>query len=331
MSTLKYYDGTNWKDVNGQVVGDTLPIGAIIPFGGSTPPAGWFLCHGQELSRASYPELYAAIGDAFGGDDERLTFYLPNFKGKVPVGRNSSDTDFEDIGTTGGEKKHTLTTGEMPTHNHMEKIYSKNYNDNKSLSGNRAYARSFADVTGGWNYTVNGESGGQYVDTTETGNSGSGQAHNNLQPYLVTNYIIKYRNIAGLVGGVVDNYSTSHTDSYSCDYVNGAIDDVVEQGRNANGDYIKFENGMLICSSYFGPVETLAGQGAQKIVNFASEFVNDEYSCNISIIGGQAYWADLAYCVNGKTKYGFTLQTWNRGGNTNTGQWFNYIAIGRWK
>lgn len=106
-------------------------------------------------------------------------------KGRVLVGQDTSQTEFDTLEETGGEKTHTLTTQEMPSHNHMSKIYSKNYNDNKSIPGNRAYARSFADITGGWNYTVNGETGGQTVDTIESGNSGSGQAHNNLQPYVV--------------------------------------------------------------------------------------------------------------------------------------------------
>ena len=108
--------------------------------------------------------------------------------GRVAVGIDTTQTEFDTIGETGGEKTHTLTTQEMPSHNHMEKIYSKNYNDNKSLSGNRAYARSFADVTAGWNYTVNGETSGQIVDLIETGNTGGGQAHNNLQPYQVVAY-----------------------------------------------------------------------------------------------------------------------------------------------
>ena len=75
MSTLKYYDGTNWKIVNGQITGDTLPIGSIMPYGGETAPDGWLLCQGQELSRANFPELYAVIGISFGGDNELLTAY----------------------------------------------------------------------------------------------------------------------------------------------------------------------------------------------------------------------------------------------------------------
>lgn len=45
--------------------------------------------------------------------------------GMTPIGLNVNDNDFNAIGKTGGEKKHTLTLQEMPTHNHMGKTYSK--------------------------------------------------------------------------------------------------------------------------------------------------------------------------------------------------------------
>lgn len=110
------------------------------------------------------------------------------FDGRVLVGQDTSQSEFDTIGETGGEKTHTLTIQEMPNHNHMERIFSENYNDGKSIAGNRAYARSFADTAGGWNWSGNGKNNGQIVDVIETTNAGSGQAHNNLQPYQVVAY-----------------------------------------------------------------------------------------------------------------------------------------------
>ena len=223
MSKLKYFDGTNWNEVGGNITGDTLPIGAIVPFGGWDAPTGWLICDGTLLNKTAYPELFNAIGYSFGGEEGGSTFGLPDLRGRVPLGLKETDTDFNGMGLTGGEKKHTLTTNEMPSHNHMGKIYSRNYNDNKSLPYNRAYARSFADVTAGWHFTTTGETTGQIVDTIETGNSGGGQAHNNLQPYQTVNYIIKATQSAGLIANVSNIYSTSETDTYSCDYINNKI------------------------------------------------------------------------------------------------------------
>lgn len=205
MSVLKYYDGTNWVEVNGQVTGDTLPIGAIMPFGGESVPTGWLLCRGQELSRSSYSELYSVIGDSFGGDDERETFYLPNLKGRVIVGQDTTQTEFDSIGETGGEKTHTLTIQEIPAHSHGLN------QPGTSGSGTVQFSATISDV----------------YSEIRTKDTGGGQAHNILQPYIVTNYIIKAKQVAGLVGSVTNNYSVSSTDTYSCEYINSKIEEIM--------------------------------------------------------------------------------------------------------
>ena len=83
--------------------------------------------------------------------------------GKVPVGLDINDTDFDTIGKTGGEKQHTLIIDEMPSHNHTYKI-----------------ATDGLVQTGG---------SGSYIkygyDFPNTSDTGGGQSHNNLQPYIV--------------------------------------------------------------------------------------------------------------------------------------------------
>ena len=112
--------------------------------------------------------------------------------GMTPIGLNVNDNDFNAIGKTGGEKKHTLTLQEMPTHNHMGKTYSKNFNAGETIPKSRAYARSYIDddTTGGvWKYSGSeGASGAEITDMIETSNSGENQPHNNLQPYQVVAY-----------------------------------------------------------------------------------------------------------------------------------------------
>jgi microcystin-dependent protein len=115
------------------------------------------LCDGQSTS--SYPELAAVVGAN-----------VPNLKGRVPVGRDTAQTEFDALGETGGAKTHTLTTGEMPAHTHT------------AGSGQNAF--SFQRGTGS---LVSIHSHFEAATTS----TGSGEAHNNLQPYVVINYIIK--------------------------------------------------------------------------------------------------------------------------------------------
>ena len=209
MSILKYFDGTTWQDINGKMTGDTLPIGGIIPFGSATAPTNWLVCDGSAVSRTTYSELFAVIGTSYGAGDGSTTFNLPNLKGKVPVGQDTSDTSFDVMGETGGEKTHTLTASEIPALTYQAKISSPVQGSGWYVGENIAY---------GTNNDVH-----QSSPVTINSNAGGG-AHNNLQPYQVVCYIIKAKQSAGLVGNVTNVESESTTDTYSCDYSNSMFD-----------------------------------------------------------------------------------------------------------
>ena len=64
----------------------SVPIGAVIDFGGSTMPAGWLLCDGSAISRTTYSDLFTAISTAFGLGDGVTTFNVPDLRGRMIVG-----------------------------------------------------------------------------------------------------------------------------------------------------------------------------------------------------------------------------------------------------
>ena len=171
---MKYNDNGLWKTLNVKVT-DTLPVGTIIPYAGTTIPSNYMLCEGQALSRIEYDILFSAIGTTYGVGDGTTTFNLPNLKGRVITGLDHTDTSFDTLGEKGGEKTHTLTVEEMPTHYH-------GIRDTIDMSTAAGQNRSVV-VGGGETWNPG--------DPALSNNTGGNQPHNNLQPYIVLNYIIK--------------------------------------------------------------------------------------------------------------------------------------------
>lgn len=142
------------------------PIGTIMPYAGGTAPTNrWLICNGQAVSRTTYAKLYSVIGTKYGIGNGSTTFNLPNLAGRVPIGVSSSHA----LGTTGGAETHTLTINEMPSHNHSATGWL-------SESGGNTFARRATSSSSG---------------TLYTNNTGGGQAHNNMQPYITLNYLIR--------------------------------------------------------------------------------------------------------------------------------------------
>jgi microcystin-dependent protein len=146
-----------------------VPPGTIMAFAGSTPPAGWLLCDGAAVNSTTYPDLFGAIGYTWGGSGD--TFNVPDLRGRAPIGSGQgSGLTNRTLAQKGGEETHQLTVAEMPSHSHtLETI--PNY-----------------DGTNGY-WELNMMANPETVTTNPTGGD---QPHNNMQPYAVVHFIIKY-------------------------------------------------------------------------------------------------------------------------------------------
>lgn len=90
--------------LDSSVTGLFIPVGGIVQFAGGSSPANWMLCDGTAISRTTYASLFSVLGTSYGSGDGSTTFNLPNLKGRIPVGRDASQTEFDVLGETGGTK-----------------------------------------------------------------------------------------------------------------------------------------------------------------------------------------------------------------------------------
>lgn len=198
----------------------STPSGSLTAFAGATAPTGWLICDGSVVSQATYASLYAVVGGTYNtGGEGAGNFRLPNMKGRVIVGRDASDSDFNVLGETGGAKTHTLTEAQMPVHDHTGSAFSNgSHNHSGSISGgshshpmstgaalslgagNSLFANSGnPPVTSAGNtgtssshsHTLTINTDGSHSHSLSIDTAGSGGAHNNLQPYIALNWIIK--------------------------------------------------------------------------------------------------------------------------------------------
>jgi microcystin-dependent protein len=205
---LSVSDGSNWHDVPLDVTSALAHPGAIQATARSSPPSGWLLCDGAAVSRTTFAALFAAIGSAFGAGDGSTTFNVPDLRGRVPVGVDGSAGRLaanDGLAQVGGEEMHTLTSAELASHNHPDNISVLNsgvtppshpWLPMSDTAWASAPALGGAGATMGYAFSLTslvthtqGVHG--HVKAGGVQNAGGGQAHNNLQPYQVVNWIIK--------------------------------------------------------------------------------------------------------------------------------------------
>jgi microcystin-dependent protein len=180
-------DNANWHYINPT---SNEPVGAVSDFAGSSLPAGWFLCDGSAVSRTTYSALYAVIGTTYGIGDGSLTFNLPDCRGRVTVGAGTgAGLTARALAATFGEENHLVSSGEMASHTHT-------INDPSHKHGGYYFQVALGGEPTSDPYSPVTPAGNLRTTTATTGitisNSGGGGVHNNIQPAIVLNKIIKY-------------------------------------------------------------------------------------------------------------------------------------------
>jgi microcystin-dependent protein len=160
-------------------------VAEIRIFAGNFAPRGWAYCDGQLLPISQHTALFSLIGTTYGGDG-RTTTALPNLKGRAPMhpGHGPGLTDRR-LGQKGGVESVTLTTNNMPPHDH-------------SMQASTGPASTFiADSTssvsrsaGGFSYKGTGSESTLHESTLSDYGASSAQGHKNMQPFLTLGFII---------------------------------------------------------------------------------------------------------------------------------------------
>lgn len=156
------------------------PTGVIVDFAGSVAPTGWYLCDGASKNTTTDAALFAVIGYTYGGSG--ASFSLPDLRGRVTAGPDggagrltTATMSSVAVGGVGGEQIHTLSGTEIPSHTHG---MIGGYLNNGGAGTVWTYFQATGPITPLYTYS-------------QTDVAGGGGGHNNVQPTLIMNKIIK--------------------------------------------------------------------------------------------------------------------------------------------
>jgi microcystin-dependent protein len=171
--------------LNSAAVSVLMPTSTILPYAGSSAPTGYFLCDGSAKNRTTEAGLFAIIGTTYGVGDGSTTFNIPDLRGRVIAGQDDmggvsadrlttakSGINGDNLGAFGGSEEHLLTSAEsgLPDHTHSGGV-STSASNGAAGDPFRTYFTQTGGVTGGA--------------------QDASSAHNNVQPTIILNYIIK--------------------------------------------------------------------------------------------------------------------------------------------
>lgn len=168
------------------------PTGSVTSFAGSNAPNGWLMCQGQDVNISVYSKLYDTIGTTYGVADLAGDFRLPDLRSRIPVGAGDGGDGLTNrvLGATGGAETHTLTSDEMPSHSHGVNDPGHIHTTSIQDGDQSVNTLTTQDAAASENeITVNTSLATTGITINSTGD---GLPHNNMQPFIVLNYIIKY-------------------------------------------------------------------------------------------------------------------------------------------
>lgn len=152
-------------------------IGEIRMFAGNFAPSGWLLCNGQLLPISQYDTLFNLIGTTYGGDGQ-TTFALPNMQSRIPVHQGNGFV----LSETGGNEDITLTSNQIPVHNHGLVSSSSIANSASPVNNSLAVSSQVSAFVSPDNASN--------MNAGSVTNTGGSQPHTNMQPSLCINFII---------------------------------------------------------------------------------------------------------------------------------------------
>jgi microcystin-dependent protein len=156
-------------------------------------PRGWAQCDGQIISIAQNTALFSLLGTTYGGNGT-VNFALPDLRGRVTIGQfQGLGLSPYDLGQTGGEENHALTTAEMPAHNHGGTLLA-----NSAAGTATTPTGNVPSTPSGVNprfATMYSNAATDTTNATAIATAGNGQSHPNIMPYQCVNFVIALQGV----------------------------------------------------------------------------------------------------------------------------------------
>jgi microcystin-dependent protein len=188
-----------------------IPIGGLMLYLGATAPNSAFvLPFGQAISRTTYATLFALVGTTFGPGDGSTTFNVLDLRGRGIFGQDNmggsaagritlagGNFDGTVLGGTGGAQNHTLTTAEMPVHNHTASDSGHSHAIRQQNTGDVGQALQIGGTQPNASLGAAGSSGSNNGNTQPSNasitvaNAGSGGSHTIMPPAMMLPYILR--------------------------------------------------------------------------------------------------------------------------------------------